>query len=160
MPALQNPRWEAFAQGVASGLPAYKAYLDAGYKCSQKDAFSSSSVLSRNPKVFARVRELNEMLAERMNVTRESLAREYDHIAQAAYADGQFAAAKGAIEAKQSVLGLDTEKKNINVNINATFNQMTDDELRFEVASMVNELRAMKGQPPLALPAKKDGKDE
>ncbi|WP_143749713.1 hypothetical protein [Mesorhizobium sp. WSM3879] len=33
-----------------------------------------------------------------------------------------------------------------------TFSQLTDDELRFEVASMINEARAIKGQPPLALP--------
>jgi phage terminase small subunit len=32
MPALKNPRHEAFAPALARGVPAAKAYVDAGYK--------------------------------------------------------------------------------------------------------------------------------
>jgi hypothetical protein len=46
----------------------------------------------------------------------------------------------------------------VNVNINATYNQMTDEELRYELASLVNAVRAAKGQPLLELPGPK--KDE
>jgi len=158
MAALENPRWEKFAQLRASGLPAYRAYLEAGYKCSAAVAMSRASELVRKGKVFARLRELNEELADKMGVTRESLAREYDQIAQAAFAAGQFAAAKGAVEAKQGVLGLDPTSKSENLNLNGTFNQLTDEELRYEFASMLNEIRAAKGEPPRELPVKDEEK--
>ena len=32
MPILSNPRWERFAQELANGVPAPKAYVTAGYK--------------------------------------------------------------------------------------------------------------------------------
>jgi Terminase small subunit len=158
MPALDNPRWEKFAQFRASGLPAYQAYLAAGYRCSDAVAMSRASELGRKGKVFARLRELNQELAEKMGVTRESLAREYDQIAQAAFAAGQFAAAKGAVEAKQGVLGLNPTSKSENVNLHGTFSQLTDEELHYEFASMLNEIRAAKGEPPRELPAKDEEK--
>jgi predicted RND superfamily exporter protein len=160
MPALKNPRWEIFAQGRAEGLPLYKAYLRAGYKCSAEVAMTSASALIRNPQVRARLRELIDRLAEKQMITRETLVAEYEQVIALAHEVGQPAAAATAIKEKQRLMELDPASKNINVNINATFNQMTDDELRFEVASMVNELRAMKGQPPLALPAKKEETDK
>ncbi|TIV83813.1 MAG: hypothetical protein E5V64_06515 [Mesorhizobium sp.] len=159
MPALKNPRWELFVQGRAEGLPLYKAYLRAGYKCSTDVAMTSASALIRNPQIRARLRELIDQLADKQMVTRETLVAEYEQAAALAHELGQPAAAVSAIKEKQRLLDLDPVQKNLNLNINATFNQLTDDELRFEVASMVNELRAVKGQPPLALPVKKEEKE-
>lgn len=156
MPVLKNPRWEAFAQARATGLPAYKAYIDAGFKVTQAAAFTNSWRLLRNAEVLNRVKELGEEIAERMTVTRESLALEYQQIAEAAFADGQYAAAKSAVEAKQSVLGLDATTKSLSVNVSATFNGHTDDELQFELASMLNEVRGAAGKQPVALPAPKE----
>jgi predicted RND superfamily exporter protein len=159
MPALKNPRWELFCQGRAEGLPLYKAYLRAGYQVSPATAMSKSSELVRNGKVRARLRELIDQLAEKQMITRETLVAEYEQVIALAHEVGQPAAAATAIKEKQRLMELDPASKNINVNINATFNQMTDDELRFEVASMINEARAVKGQPPLALPVKKEEKE-
>lgn len=156
MPVLKNPRHEAFVQAWTEGLPAYKAYLQAGYKCSVQTAMTKSSELGRNGKVLARRRELAEELAERMVVTRETLAAEYDQAIALAHEMGQPAAAATAIAAKQKLMGLDPATKNLNVNVYA-FADRTDDELHFELASMINEVRAAVGKAPVALPeAKKD----
>jgi phage terminase small subunit len=38
MSVLKNPRHEAFAQALARGVPAAKAYVDAGYKPNRGNA--------------------------------------------------------------------------------------------------------------------------
>ena len=38
MPALKNPRHEAFAQAVARGMSASAAYVEAGYKANRHNA--------------------------------------------------------------------------------------------------------------------------
>jgi hypothetical protein len=106
----------------------------------------------RNPKVRARLRELVDTLAERQMNTRETLVAEYDQVIAGAHEEKQDSAATTAIKEKQKLLELDPASKSVNVNINATYNQMTDDELRFELASLVNAVRAAKGQPLLELP--------
>jgi hypothetical protein len=63
-----------------------------------------------------------------------------------------------AAMAKAKLFGLEAPSWNLNVNVNARFNQMTDDELRYELASLVNAVRAAKGQPLVELPGPK--KDE
>ena len=156
MPALKNPRWEMFAQGVANGLPAYKAYLDAGFKSSEKAASTDGPRLLRNAQVANRVRELLEQLAETMAVTRESLAAEINQGIVLAHRTEQPASVISGVMAKAELFGLKAPNRNLNVNLSGTFNQLTDDELRFEVASMVNELRSAKGQQPIPLPAKKE----
>lgn len=155
MPVLKNPRHEAFVRGWTEGLPAYRAYLDAGYECTPDAAMTKASQLVRKVEIQNRRRELLEELAGNMLVTRESLAAEYDQIAQAAFAEQQFAAAKSAVEAKQGVLGLDQPSKSLNVNINGNFNALTEDELAAELASMFNEVRAAAGKPVLELPEPK-----
>lgn len=160
MPALKNPRWELFAQGKIEGLPGYKAYLRAGFKCTPEAAMTASSLLLRKPEIRARMRELVDSLAETMVVTRETLAAELDDAATQAAELGQSSARVSALAAKAKLFGLEAPTRNLNVNLSGTFSQLTDDEMRYEVASMVNELRAVKGQPQIALPAKKeDGKD-
>jgi hypothetical protein len=100
-----------------------------------------------------------EALAETMMVTRESLAAELDDAAHQASELGQSSARVSALQAKAKLFGLEAPTRNLNVNLSGTFNQLTDDELRFEVASMINEARAIKGQPPIALPAKREEKE-
>jgi len=65
MPALANPRHEAFAQGMAKGLPASEAYIAAGYKESR----SSASRLSTNANIETRIAELVGKGAERAETT-------------------------------------------------------------------------------------------
>lgn len=150
---LSNPRHEAFVQAHVEGLPAYAAYLQAGYKCTVRTAEVESSKLLKKPEIRNRRRQLLEDLAETLIVTKESLYQEYEQARALAHEQGQAAAAINAIAAKSRLFGLDAP--NVNVNINTAFNQMTEDELRFELASMVNAVRAAKGQPLLELPPKK-----
>ena len=64
MPALKNSRQERFALGLVSGLPASRAYEDAGYKPSDANA----SRLTRNDRVRARVAELQQQAAAKVVV--------------------------------------------------------------------------------------------
>jgi len=156
MATLDNPRWEKFAQLRASGLPAYRAYGAAGYTCAERDAFSASSVLSRNVKVLARIRELNAELAERMSVTRESIAAEIDQGIALAHQERQPAAVISGAMAKAKLYGMiETPKSGGDTNINM-YAQMSDDELLYELASMVNEVRAANAMPLRVLPPRKD----
>ncbi len=61
MPVLENPKHEAFAQGLAKGLSASDAYVGAGYKESR----SAASRLSANVNIAARVAELVSKGAEK-----------------------------------------------------------------------------------------------
>jgi phage terminase small subunit len=66
MPALPNPRHEAFAQHFVSGLRATKAYVAAGYK--PKGAKQSASRLRRKPAVHARLMELITAMSEAIQI--------------------------------------------------------------------------------------------
>ncbi|MFK0693085.1 terminase small subunit [Mesorhizobium sp. IMUNJ 23033] len=151
---LRNPRHEAFVLAYTEGLPAYAAYLRAGYKCSVRTAAVESSKLLKKPDIQDRRRQLLEELAETLIVSKESLWVEYEAARALAIKQGQAAAAISATAAKARLFGLEAPK-DVNIKLNATFNQMTDDELRFEVASMINEARAIKGLAPLELSTRK-----
>ena len=82
MPPLRNPRREAFAQGLARGLPVAAAYAEAGYSSDRGNA----SALRRQPDIQRRLAELTEnrtraeALADRsvlrdIALTKEALAR-------------------------------------------------------------------------------------
>jgi hypothetical protein len=66
MPALENERWEIYAQGLASGLSQGRAYIAAGYFPSA----ASASRLSRNVKVLDRVSELKQRSADRVALSK------------------------------------------------------------------------------------------
>lgn len=72
MPPLPNQRHERFAQELAKGNSASEAYTNAGYGESR----SAACRLSTNVNVQARVAELQERGAKRVEVTVESLIEE------------------------------------------------------------------------------------
>jgi hypothetical protein len=157
MPALKNPRWEIFVQGRAEGMAISDAYILAGFKVKSREvAFAAGARLLRNVPVKARLRELIDLRAETVVVTKESIAAELDAAAEQAALLDQPSARIAAATAKAKLFGVEAPTRNLNVNLSGTFSQLTDDEMRYEVASMVNELRSVKGQPPIPLPAKKD----
>lgn len=153
MPALSNPRHEAFIQALTEGLPAYKAYLQAYKTTNVRTAMVESSKLLRKPDVRTRRRELLDILAETSMVTKESLVAEYDQAIALAHEMGQPAAAATAIAAKQRLTGHDPMTKSLNLSLTGSFSQLTEDELGFEFASMINEVRGAAGKAPVALPA-------
>lgn len=61
---LRNIRHERFAQGIAKGLPATQAYIQAGYKARGKSAGNAASRLLENVGVKSRLAELARKLAK------------------------------------------------------------------------------------------------
>ena len=92
MPVLKNPRWEAFAQGRAAGLPAYKAYTQAGFKA-DKAVHVNASRLLRNAKVLARLEEIIAEASSRIAGDRRVATLELDQAIAMAHENGQASAA-------------------------------------------------------------------
>ena len=61
MPVLSNTRHELFAQGLARGVKATKAYVPAGY--AENAARQNATRLARNPEIRARLQELKTATA-------------------------------------------------------------------------------------------------
>jgi hypothetical protein len=118
MPPLRNPRHEAFAQALARGVPAVKAYVEAGYKPNS----GNPSVLKRDQRVEKRVDELQEEqlaihqqaaaeAAASAKVTLESLIAEAEAARVKAMAEkGGAAAAVSALTAKAKLAGMWRDK--------------------------------------------------
>lgn len=62
---LPNIRHERFAQGIAKGLPASRAYIDAGYKARGNAAEVNAARLLRNAQVAQRLVDLADALSKR-----------------------------------------------------------------------------------------------
>jgi phage terminase small subunit len=80
MPAIDNAKHEAFAQGLAKGLSASEAYIAAGYK----DSRSAASRLSTNVNVQARVAELVGRGAQKAEV---EVGRVLQELARLSFSD-------------------------------------------------------------------------
>lgn len=144
-PALNNPRHERFCQLRAYGWPAYKAYQQAGFKCSKQTAFANSSRLLRSAKISNRIRELVKELADAVIVTRESLAAELDCAIALAHQRGQPATAISAIMAKAKLFGLIGNKRADTNNDLNRYSQMSSDVLIYQITSIANEIAPHKG---------------
>jgi hypothetical protein len=118
MPALKNPRHEAFAQALARGLSASAAYVETGYKANRHNA----AALAREEHIKTRVTELQEeqlaihqqataAAAANKQVTIESLIAEAEAArAKAMSEKGGAAAAVSALTAKAKLAGMWREK--------------------------------------------------
>lgn len=124
MPALDNPKHERFAQGLAKGMSQAQAYVNAGYKQSEPHA----ARLARNGKVRARVAEIVDRGAIRTEITLQSLMEEAAEIQRAAVASGQHSAAVAALTAKAKLAGLWVDKAE-NLNRNTDANRLSDADL-------------------------------
>lgn len=78
MPALDNPRWEAFAYHVARGKTELAAYTEAGYN---KPTMQAASKLLRRVELQKRVSELQGLMVARRDVTKERIIQELARIA-------------------------------------------------------------------------------
>jgi len=65
IPDAENARHEAFAQAVARGLPASRAYVEAGYKANDANACR----LTRNERIVARVADLRALVQNMRNLS-------------------------------------------------------------------------------------------
>lgn len=102
MPALSNPKWEAFAQGLAKGKSSDKAYTDAGYTPNRGNA----TRLKANEAVTSRLNELLERAAVRTEITTAKLTEMLMEDRRLAHQVGQAGAAVSAGVAIGKLYGL------------------------------------------------------
>lgn len=118
MAVLVNPRYERFAQGIAKGKSQHDAYVYAGFAPNQKpkDVRSNAGSLARRPEVAARIKELLERQAKRVDVTVDGLLVELNGMMNLAKRVKAPGAGVSAIVAKAKLLGLITDKVDAEVN--------------------------------------------
>ena len=103
MPALKNPKHEAFAQAVALNMPASQAYREhvSGGKCSDRTAEVTGSSLSNNSEVALRIEELRAKVAakadRKFDLSKEAWLERLARIAASAEESEDFSAATGAL---------------------------------------------------------------
>jgi phage terminase small subunit len=143
MPILPNARHEAFAHGLARGLSATEAYVNAGYK----DSRSSASRLSTNANIVARVAELQQMAAQGVVIDRQWViarltenverAMQIQQVMQGGKPTGEYrydgAVANKALELLGKEIGMFVERsENVNTNYNISDEPLTADEWEAE----------------------------
>lgn len=106
MPALKNHRHELFCLALAEGKSACDAYVAAGFVWNDGNA----TRLKQNPKIQARLLELQEGLAKSTEITIASICRELDEANTIARASGQATALVSAATLKAKLAGLLTER--------------------------------------------------
>jgi phage terminase small subunit len=106
MPVLSNPRHERFAQELAKGKTATEAYVLAGYKPNDGNA----ATLKGNQRVIARLAELQERTAARIDVTVQSLLEEAEAARVLAMAIEAPSAAIAAVKEKGVLSGKRVER--------------------------------------------------
>lgn len=111
MPALSNAKHELFAQALAKGKSQAEAYAAAGYAPSEPNA----SRLTSNDKVKARLAELQERAALRVELTVADILEELEQARQIAIAapTPQASAMVTASMGKAKLLGMITDKGEI-----------------------------------------------
>lgn len=111
MAPLKNPRHEAFIRHLLEGKDACDAYEFAGFKRDDGNA----ARLKANPKVAARLAELQAEIAAETTVTVQGLLNELEEARKKATDLKQLNAAIAAINAKAKLSGLMVERQKIEV---------------------------------------------
>lgn len=102
MPALKNPKHEAFAQAVALGMPASQAYVEfvSGGKCSYETGKTEGKALAKH--AAERTTELKAKVSDsaekKFNLTKEKWLDRLVGIADKAEECEDFSAATGALD--------------------------------------------------------------
>ena len=122
MPALKNPRHEAFARAIFIGLiqpdlhPTHgHAYNAAGYRAiGAGEAGGSAEVnacrLLKKAKILDRVHELQAEAAELTKETAEKCVQELNQLRRDAHADKAYAAAVSAVMGKAKILNFENDE--------------------------------------------------
>jgi len=122
MPVLPNPKHERFAQELAKGATADAAYVSAGYGENRGNA----TRLKANESILKRVDEIQSRVAQRVEVTVESLISEAEEVRALAIESGQLNAAIAAIKEKGILAGKREEKVRVK---HDDASEMSDGEL-------------------------------
>ena len=116
MPALKNPRHEAFAQAIFSGIINAKggahsqaeAYRRAGYHVTNGNSAKAcaSRLLTFANGIAERIKELQAIAAEQAVESAEKMTRELNEVLREARADKAHSAAVSAILGKAKILNI------------------------------------------------------
>lgn len=109
MPILENQRHELFAQGLAQGMSADRAYSEAGYKPDRPHA----SRLATNGNIRQRVEELQSHYVKTVFLNREWVIEQLIDNAKLAKADKDYGPANKAIELLGRELGMFIERAEV-----------------------------------------------
>lgn len=100
MPALKNPKHEAFAQKIALGSSAAEAYRQ-GWDCSEATAETNGPRLARDAQVMLRISELRMKVGKaadkKFDLSKDAWLEELREIATEARQAEDFSAATGAL---------------------------------------------------------------
>ena len=113
MSSQLNARQEAFCRGLAEGKPASRAYAEAGYDARGNAAEVNAARLLRKAQVTDRVRGLQAKAARKVEKTVETLVADLDRAIDMAVANKQTSAMVAAIVAQARLLGLITDKTQV-----------------------------------------------
>lgn len=109
MPALENPKWEHFAQALAKGKTQIEAYAEAGYRPNDANA----TRLTGNDRIKARVAELQERMAYKSEITIEKIEQMLIEDREFARSVNQAGAARAATETLAKLRGYMVERKEV-----------------------------------------------
>jgi phage terminase small subunit len=125
MEKLKNAKHERFCQEFVVDLNATQAYIRAGY--SENGAAQSAATLLRNPKISARIAEIQARIMQRLEITQETVVRDIADIVEEARKVGQYSAALKGKELLGKHIGMWPAKSEVTVNV---FDRMTPDDER------------------------------
>jgi len=141
MPVLSNARHERFAQFLAQGKTATKAYELAGYKPNRWNA----AFLARQDKIRERLTQINTELAKVTRITVEMLIAQNDEIRRRAMESRRYSAAIAAIREMGVLSGVRIERREAGGP--GEFDHMSDEELE---RTMIEQFKRLFG-PQLAI---------
>jgi hypothetical protein len=120
MPALKNPRHEAFAQAIFSGIVNAKggahsqaeAYRRAGYHVTNGNSAKAcaSRLLTFANGIGERIKELQAIAAEQTVESADKCVQELNELRRDAHADKAYAAAVSAVMGKAKILNLSVDQ--------------------------------------------------
>lgn len=106
---MLTPKQQRFVQEYLIDLNATQAAIRAGY--SKRTAKQQGARLLTNADICAAVAKGQQRVSERLEVTLESIARQFDEDRALAHDEGQAGAAVSATVAKAKLFGLMVEKQ-------------------------------------------------
>src|SRR5262245_44869084 len=120
MPALENPRHEAFAQAIFNGIVGAKggatsqaeAYRRAGYHVTNGNSAKAcaSRLLTFANGIAERVKELQAIAAEQAAESAEKCVQELNQLRRDAHSDKAYGAAVAAVMGKAKILNLSVDQ--------------------------------------------------
>lgn len=112
MPQLINPRHERFVRHWLKHGNASKAYGEAGYQATTRSSLdSSASALLRNPKIVSRINELRRSMAQKTEISLQSLLSDLAEDRALARSLGQVSAAVQATQLSAKLTGHLVDRK-------------------------------------------------